>query len=529
MTSDETSLHGHGTGEAGAPDAPTARGAPSWLDGFLRGPVVVLLSVLLFVEVNYLAARHYTRWDLTSARRFTLSPRSVSIARGLHAPTDLYVLLNREEEHYNDVVELVDRYAAVSPRLRVHTIDPDRQRERLIGLAQQFHLQLLSSRDGERTIASCGLLVAQGQRHWEVSRETFRELGAADPGDEQGATRILNAQITVERAVSEALLQVDRATATRLCMAQGHDEMPVAQGGRSGAGFAEALRHQNFQVREVAIHGRSGVPADCDAVIVAGAQRAWPAEDAAALERYLRAGGNVGLFLDLVVLEGRVAPTGLENIARLAGIALPPAVTIEGDEEHLMPSGTAAQFRADTWNEHELTRNLRGQSIVVELARPVVRAEGSETVPATLVQTTARAWGETRIQDLGRRAPERDPADIQGPISLAMAGEVPGVRPRTPGAPAGRVVVVGTSLMLESGYFTPPARAAIGNAVFAEAVAGWLTARRELVDIPSKPVSRTALTVSPHDLRNIGVYVIVLVPLAAALVGFAVWRARRTA
>jgi hypothetical protein len=90
------------------------------------------------------------------------------------------------------------------------------------------------------------------------------------------------------------------------------------------------------------------------------------------------------------------------------------------------------------------------------------------------------------------------------------------------------VVVVGTSLMLESGYFTPQARAAIGNAVFAEAVAGWLTARRELVNIPSKPVSRAALTVSPHDLIRIGVYVILLVPLAAALVGFAVWRARRS-
>jgi hypothetical protein len=506
-------------------DQPEAR---SWVDGFLRGPVVVALSLLLFVEVNYLAARHFTRWDLTAARRFTLSQRSATIARELHAPTELYVLLNREEEHYNDVVELVERYAAAGRRLTVHTVDPDRQRERLIGLAQQFHLQLLQSRDGERTVASCGMLVAQGQRHWEVARETFRELGAPDPGDEQGGTRVLNAQITVERAISEALLQVDRASATKLCMSQGHEEMPVAQGERSGAGFAEALRHQNFQVREVAVHGRTGVPADCDALIVAGSQRGWPAEDAAAIERYLRAGGNVGLFLDLVVLEGRVAPSGLEGIARLAGMSLPAAVTIEADEEHLMPSGTAAQFRADTWNDHELTRNLRGQSIVVELSRPVVRAEGSETVPATLVQATARAWGETRIQDLGRRPPERDGADIAGPVSLAMAGEVPGARPRSPGAPAGRVVVVGTSLMLESGYFTPQARAAIGNAVFAEAVAGWLTARRELVNIPSKPVSRAALTVSPHDLIRIGVYVILLVPLAAALVGFAVWRARRS-
>ena len=41
------------------------------------------------------------------------------------------------------------------------------------------------------------------------------------------------AQITVERAISEALLQVDRASATKLCVSQGHEEMPVAQGERS--------------------------------------------------------------------------------------------------------------------------------------------------------------------------------------------------------------------------------------------------------------------------------------------------------
>jgi hypothetical protein len=82
--------------------------------------------------------------------------------------------------------------------------------------------------------------------------------------------------------------------------------------------------------------------------------------------------------------------------------------------------------------------------------------------------------------------------------------------------------------MLEDGYFSPAARATFSNAVFAEAVAGWITARRELVNIPSRPISRAALLVSPRDLLQIGLYVILLVPLAVALVGVAVWRARRS-
>jgi ABC-2 type transport system permease protein len=501
--------------------------ARSWMDGALRGPAVVLLSILVTVMVNYISSRHYVRWDWTSEQRFTLSSRSREIARALKAPTEMFVLMTREEEQYTEVVELAERYASVSQRLQVHTIDPDRQRDRFVGLAQRFNLQTLTSREGDRTIATSGILVAQGSRHWEVSRETLRELGHQDPNDEQGTSLVLNARITVERSLSEALLQVDRAQPTKLCFAQGHAEMPIAQGDRSGQGFAEDLRHHNFQVREVEVRGNAGVPSDCDALVIAGPQRAWPEEDAQALERYLRSGGNVALFVDLVVLEGTVAPTGLERVVALAGIALPAAATIETDRGHLLREGSFGQFRIDTWNDHEITNDLRGSSMIVELLRPVIRAPGSVVVPQSLAQSTTGAWGETAIRELGSRGPSQDPADIAGPIHAAMASTVPGVSPRTEGAPAGRLVVVGTSLMLETGYFAPTARATFSNAVFSEAVVGWITARRELVNIPSRPISRAALMVSPNDLLQIGLYVIVLVPLAAALVGVAVWRSRR--
>ena len=46
----------------------------------------------------------------------------------------------------------------------------------------------------------------------------------------------------------------------------------------------------------------------------------------------------------------------------------------------------------------------------------------------------------------------------------------------------------------------------------------------------AEPVAqeRAALLVSERDLGQIGLYVILLIPLAAALVGYAVYRSRRT-
>lgn len=508
---------------------PPSRGA-RWIDRLAQGPMVVLLSLTLFVMVNYIASRHYKRWDWTGSGYFTLSPRSREIARGLHEPLEMYVLLARDEALYADASELAERYAAESARVRLHYIDPDRQRERLVALAQELDLQLVENRQTDRTLSNAAIVVRRGTRHFEISRESMRELGAPDDGEEENtASRVLNAKITVERSISEALLQVDVAHATKLCFSTGHLEMPIAAGDRSGQGLAEDLRHHNFTVDEVEVHGQTGVPDSCDALVIAGPQRTWSSEDASAVERYLRRGGNVALFVDLVVLEGRIVPTGLESVVRLGGIALPAAITVESDRDHLIAEAPPVHFRADTWNEHEITRNLRGSSIIAGMVRPVQRDNGSAVVPAAIVQTTPGAWGETAVADLLRTfSPNHGREDVDGPVSIAMASQVPDVHPRTEGAPAGRLVVVGTSEVVGTEYFSLAGRSTVSNANLAEAIIGWMTARRELVNIPSRPVSRSALLVSESDLGQIGLYVALLIPLAAALVGFAVWRSRKS-
>ncbi|MEZ4393072.1 MAG: hypothetical protein R3A48_18450 [Polyangiales bacterium] len=243
----------------------------------------------------------------------------------------------------------------------------------------------------------------------------------------------------------------------------------------------------------------------------------------------MRAGGNLAIFVDLVVLEGRIVPTGLENLARLAGMQLPAALTVEADARHLLSETVPVHCRADGWNDHEISRELRGGSIIAGMVRPVQRAEGADVAPETIISSSPAAWGETSIADLLRTfTPVKGSEDVPGPIAIAMAAQVRGAAPRGEGVASGRVVIAGTSEILGDEYFAIAARASVANANLAEAIVGWLTARRELVNIPSRPASRAALLVSERDLGQIGLYVILLVPLAAALVGYAVFRSRRS-
>jgi hypothetical protein len=88
-------------------------------------------------------------------------------------------------------------------------------------------------------------------------------------------------------------------------------------------------------------------------------------------------------------------------------------------------------------------------------------------------------------------------------------------------------VVVGSSHIATNEMFEPGMQARVADAYFVTAAIGWLTERRELVEIPPRPASAAALNASASDIRWVQLYAVLLVPLAAALIGLAVWRSRK--
>jgi hypothetical protein len=110
-----------------------------------------------------------------------------------------------------------------------------------------------------------------------------------------------------------------------------------------------------------------------------------------------------------------------------------------------------------------------------------------------------------------------------------MAAQVPDVHApadRTSDA-AGRMVVIGYSHLATNEALSIGFQARFANGYLVVSSLGWLTARRELVEIPARPASAAALVVSQQDIRHVQIYTVILVPLAALLIGIAVWRARK--
>jgi hypothetical protein len=106
-----------------------------------------------------------------------------------------------------------------------------------------------------------------------------------------------------------------------------------------------------------------------------------------------------------------------------------------------------------------------------------------------------------------------------------MAAERPQAAAHAPHGP--RVVVIGSRFALSEDNWRQP-RPLHGAAFLVDSALSWLAARPEVVDVPDKAQVAAGIRVSEAGREEVRRYVLVLMPLAALLLGVAVWAWRRS-
>jgi hypothetical protein len=111
--------------------APSFSRGRSWGIGFHVGLAVAAVLALV-VMVNYLASRHFVRWQWTGVDRQVLSPMTRQVLHSLTNQVRVLVFFDQEESPaiYSAVVGLLEEYQAVSRRIEVQKVDYMRQPDR---------------------------------------------------------------------------------------------------------------------------------------------------------------------------------------------------------------------------------------------------------------------------------------------------------------------------------------------------------------------------------------------------------------
>ncbi len=491
----------------------------------------IAAAIVLAAVVNVLAARHFARWDWTQSKRWSVSAATLETLHGLDRGVDLWIVIGRGDAAESGLRELVGAYAMASPRVDVHWIDPDRDVAQLVDLQQRFGLEAGRTEDG-RVATDAVVIVASADKHWFLTRDDLLE-----------ASDDVHVKPREERALTQAIRSVLDVEKAKLCFTTGHGELSLdAQKDErdSLGGVRDLLEKDNYELASIdtTAPGAHDPFEGCAVTVVAGPREPFSADEANRLRAWLLQGGTLFAAIGPSdAIDGAVpaaaTTTGLDEVLAPFGVALDDDVVHDVDGSVAVPDTHGEGFFV-TAAPHPVTASLvaggaeaHPPRVAMFFSRSLRHVSPPGAVSAAdLLATTDGAYAKTSLVGAAAwtGAPPRDPGDRGGPFVVAMASE----RPRIGAVPHGpRVVVVGSRFALAEDNWRQP-RTLHGAAFFVDSALSWLASRPEVVDVPDRPAVAVAMRLSEEGRAEVRRYVLVLMPLAALLLGVAVWALRRS-
>lgn len=473
----------------------------------LNTGLTVVLAAAIFGMINYASFRHYKHADLSRSKMYQLSAKTTGLLKSLTNAVDVVVFFQPGQDVYDDVDNLLKEYQEASKLIRIQKVDPDRDIARTEMLAKKYQV----------TKANVVVFDAGGRTKF-VTAEDIMEMDYS--GAQMGAPP-RKTGFKGEQAFSSAIQSITQTKAPTVYFLQGHGEHDPDGFDRAKgfSGIASEIKRDNTTVKKVTLGEQKTIPADADALVIAGPQKRFAPAEVEQIRRFIAHQGRVLFLLD------SFTDTGLSPLLKEWGVHV-------GDEVVVDPSRTLSgnELFVTQYERHPITEKLAGVSSVLYLPRLVEAVEeappGPDATPdkprvTTLIKCTEAGWGET---DPNQNPLRYDPGvDRKGPVGVAAAVEKGGA----PGAvevnikPV-RLVVFGDSNFLANG-------ALIGaNADLFQSALNWLLDRKELMAIAPKTIEEYRLVLDQRQLRLLGWLAIGGLPALVAILGLMVWLQRRS-
>ena len=478
------------------------------------------ILVFLLLGVNYISWRHYRRADFSLNQFQKLSGQTLNLLSHLPGEVTLTAFLAPEADAtgsliQEDVQKLLEEYKYKGAgKVQVELVQPYLDFQAAQKLAEKFKLT-----SNENVV-----LVQYGERSRILK---VAEMAEIDPGAMMtgGAARVKS--FAAEEKISSAISGLVQGKPAKVYVTAGSGEYNLISSDKDPAGYsllAARMASQNVELLPLKLGEQEGVPADADAVMVAGPKFAFPAPSVAALQAYLGKPGRLLLLLD----PG--APTGLEGILAEQGVVVDAdkifrkvaMLTSGGLTQGVNEETVGTRFSghpAIRWVEN-VGGSLRfGASRSITI-KPVVVANPVKA--EMLVETSDRYWAKSWPLAGGKKSDFVEGDDRKGPFVVAAAvdGSVPGDKGKE--SPALRAVVVGSASAFANQNISPLEVDFMVNAV------QWVLGRSDALGISPKTPKDFSVSLDDGQQRMIMLSTLLGIPAVTGILGFLVWWRRRS-
>ena len=465
----------------------------------LQSGLFLILFLAVIGLLAWISHRYDYEADWTANGRNTLSPASVELLRRIPEPVTIVAVARNTDlaPTRRRIEELIARYQAVKPDIKLEFIDPDTEPDKV--------RQLQVTVDGE-------LIVSYGNRSEHVTRAS-------------------------EETLTNTLQRLLRSGERKLVFLQGHGERdPKGRANHDYGSFIGFLESKGIKAEKLDLNQSPKIPQDTAVLVVAGPQTDYLPGEVKLIRDYLDRGGN------LLWLHDPGALHGLDDLARAIHVDFTKGIIVDPSTQMLgIPDPSFVVITR--YGEHAITRNFRYMTIYPRAVGIRFQAEANkkEERPwqyTEFLLTVERSWSETGPLKGAIRYDGGD--ETPGPLTvgLAMARKLPAPAKKTtdkpddktPPKPAvkdtpqpeQRIVVVGDGDFLSNAFLGNQ-----GNQQMGFNIVNWLSHDDAFIAIPSRSAPDIRLTLSERNWSFMGLFFLFGLPGLLLGAGLYIWIRRR--
>jgi hypothetical protein len=464
---------------------------------------IVATTLGVAVLANVALVLHDVHFDLTREGVFTPSKQAETVVDRLRQDVKLTYFYQAQDQAGRRARDMVEVLGRRNPRLRVRTVDPDRQPT----VADTYGVRIYNA----------AVLESGGRRIQVMS--------------------------TDENQIALGILRVVRERLTTVCFMEGHDEYPVENfefhthfegvAGHShgdsasalvqmrahGAGrLRRALESLGYDVRKIIPATLTAIPADCAVVVDVNPRTTYLPGESELLLGYLARGGSALLLYDL----GFVLEPGLAKSLASLGVTVEQDVVIDPLDHYSTDPEVVA---VPVFEQHPITRNIALtffpgiRSLTLSPPPPGVSS-------APLFRSSTESYTH-QVQAVSERQPGGDAGAARSTAARGGAGRrvlgaaIEGTWPGTSGKPF-RLVVVGDG-DFASNSFLPY----MANGDLALAMLRWLAREERTSAVTVRMPVPALVLLTKSQMQRIFLVIEVLLPLSVVALGAVVWWRRR--
>lgn len=438
--------------------------------------VVVVLAAV--VVANILGNRYNKSLDTTANKRYSLSPQTAKIVKGLKQNATITYF--SQSSRFAEGKELLDEFKNLSPRVHVDYVDMDKDPE-------------LAREDG---VTSFGTAVVQiGNKKETASAMTEEGITGAFIRDLKGNTRTV-------------------------CFVTGSGEHQISDSDRDGVSqFSDLLGKEQYQTKAIDLLQKAEVPDDCTTLVVAGPTRDYLQPEVDAIKTYVEGGGRALFLLDPPLKMGHspIADNdALTNLLASWGVTLDKDLVLDFNPIGQVV-GLGPQVALVTqYDSQPIVNELKGTAVGLPITRSLETKDTGKTTVQKLFESSDNSLATSDLNSPSVNL--HDPKNKKGPFTLAAAGSYDTGKPNS----QGRFVVVGSSNWVANRFL-----GFNGNSDLALNTVNWLSSDEDLISIHPKPPDDRRITMTRAQLNRVRLSSQFGFPLVAIILGVGVWWKRR--